>query len=310
MEVPEIVTSGTGRDGLLSIGELSGRTGVPVRTIRFYCDEGVLEPQRSTGGHRLFEPVTAVDQLRLVRRLRTLGLGLPAIISVLTASMPIADAVAAERAALDTELGALVWRRASLLAVEQASPADRALRLELLAAVGDRGGAYDSLTAFWRRVLAPSSAETLDGFLAMNIAPPPPDPTPRHVLAYAELAAAVGDPAFATAIRAQLWRHDPAGIRDKRALLNGVAEACEKVGALVVAGVDPRPGPELDQFVAVHADVRRVRPTAEFRRRLRHGSDDDNPLIDRYWALTAEILGTTTGGAAQAWLSRALHIKE
>lgn len=91
MEVPAIVTENTRRDGLVSIGELSRRTGVPVRTVRFYCDEGILESHRSTGGHRLFDPATTVDQLNLVRRLRTLGLGLHAIIAVLTDTMSIAD---------------------------------------------------------------------------------------------------------------------------------------------------------------------------------------------------------------------------
>ncbi|MDN2497374.1 MerR family transcriptional regulator, partial [Nocardia nova] len=105
---------------------MSERTGVPVRTIRFYCDEGVLDAHRSAVGHRLFDPATAVNHLQLVRRLRTLGLGLQAITAVLTGTTSIADAVAAERAALDAELEALTWRRAVLAAVEDASPGRRA----------------------------------------------------------------------------------------------------------------------------------------------------------------------------------------
>jgi DNA-binding transcriptional MerR regulator len=41
---------------LLSIGELARRTGVPVRTIRFWSDAGVLPPAaRTEGGRRLYD---------------------------------------------------------------------------------------------------------------------------------------------------------------------------------------------------------------------------------------------------------------
>ncbi|NKZ09334.1 MerR family transcriptional regulator, partial [Actinomadura latina] len=101
-------------DTSLGIGDLAALTGVSVRTIRFYCDEGVLEPGRSAGGHRRFDR-SAVDRLRLVRRLRALGLGLPAIAAVLAGDRSLAEAVAAERRAADAELASLAWRRASLI---------------------------------------------------------------------------------------------------------------------------------------------------------------------------------------------------
>ncbi|WP_431951333.1 MerR family transcriptional regulator [Nocardia lijiangensis] len=300
------MTENTRRDGLVGIGELSRRTGVPVRTLRFYCDEGILQPRRSSGGHRLFDPVTTVDQVLLVRRLRGLGLSLAAIVDVLTGARSITEAVAAERAALDTELGALTWRRAALVAVEDAPPTRRAARLALLTAVHDRNAAYDSLVTFWRRLLAPLPSDMFDGFVAMNIPDPPADPTPRQVVAYAELVTVTADPASAPAMSRQLWRPDPTGIHDKRALLTGVAEACGIAGHLVVAHVEPRPGAELDHFLAAHATARRERDTPHFRHRLLHGGNDTDPRIHRYWNLTTEITGTTTSGAAQFWLYQAL----
>ncbi|MGO4425468.1 MerR family transcriptional regulator, partial [Streptomyces sp. MCAF7] len=106
------------RADTLSIGELSQLTGVPVRTIRFYCDEGFVESVRSTGGHRRFLPDT-VERVTLLRRLRALGLGLTSIDSVLGGRRSIAEAAARERAKIDIELATLGWRRASLRAVEQ-----------------------------------------------------------------------------------------------------------------------------------------------------------------------------------------------
>ncbi|MGV9610827.1 MerR family transcriptional regulator [Nocardia xishanensis] len=301
------MTENTRRDGLVGIGELSRRTGVPVRTLRFYCDEGILEPRRSAGGHRLFDPVTTVDQVLLVRRLRGLGLSLTAIVGVLTERVSIIEAVAAERAALDTELGALRWRRASLVAVEEAPPNRRSVRLALLSTVHDRHAAYDNLVTFWRRMLTPLPSDMFDGFVAMNIPEPPADPTPRQVVAYAELITVTTDPASAPAMSRQLWRPDPTGVHDKRALLTGVAEACGIAGPLVVARVEPQPGAELDQFLAAHAAARRERDTPGFRQRILHGGNDTDPRIHRYWELTAEITGDTTAGAAHYWLYRSLE---
>jgi DNA-binding transcriptional MerR regulator len=39
----------------LPIGELSRRSGIPVKTLRFYSDEGLLPPtERSGSGYRLY----------------------------------------------------------------------------------------------------------------------------------------------------------------------------------------------------------------------------------------------------------------
>ncbi|MEU6019483.1 MerR family transcriptional regulator [Streptomyces sp. NPDC047515] len=82
------------------IGDLARLTGVPVRTIRCYCDEGIVDSVRSTGGHRRFDQA-AVERLSLVGRLRGLGLGLPSIRHVLVGERSVAEVVAAARAAMD-----------------------------------------------------------------------------------------------------------------------------------------------------------------------------------------------------------------
>ena len=63
----------------LTIGAVARQTGVPVPTIRFYEAEGVIPtPARSAAGYRLYAG-TDVRRLRLVRRARLLGLGLPEV---------------------------------------------------------------------------------------------------------------------------------------------------------------------------------------------------------------------------------------
>lgn len=60
-------------DTLYSIGELSRRTGLTVKTIRFYSDRGIVPPtDRSPAGYRLYGP-DALARLDLVRTLRELG---------------------------------------------------------------------------------------------------------------------------------------------------------------------------------------------------------------------------------------------
>lgn len=292
----------------LPIGDLAALTGVPVRTIRFYCDEGLLESRRSAGGHRRFAP-SAVERLDLVRRLRGLGLGLPAIARVLSGERSIAEVVAAERAALDVELGALAWRRASLRAVEEAAPAERAARLELLAAAHDRVAAHDALVGFWRRIVAsPLPADLVSMFLEASAPLPPVDPGPAQVVAYAELVALVADPALARRLGERSWanRHR---IADETTLLVGIGEACELARPSLLAGSAPEPGDALDRFVAAYATVLGGADTPRFRRELltTAGADRD-PRLRRYWALIGQVTGEPVPvGTAQAWLLDALE---
>ncbi|PZG08424.1 MerR family transcriptional regulator [Nonomuraea aridisoli] len=296
------------RDDTIGIGELARLTGVPVRTIRFYCDEGIIASVRSVGGHRRFDGV-AVETLHMVRRLRGLGLGLAPIARVLAGESTVADAVAAERAALDVRLADLSWRRAALRAVEEAGPAERAARLELLAAVEDGPAAHDVLVEFWRRQMAaPISAELFAGFVAMAVPVPPADPTPAQVVAYAEMVALAADRAFTRRLRARAVANLEV-IADEEDLLYGLGEASALAEPLVRAGEAPRGGPELDRFVAVHAMARRREDSPAFRRELLAGVEPDrDPRLRRYWRLVGEVSGErVTLGATQLWLTDSLE---
>ncbi|MCP9777414.1 MerR family DNA-binding transcriptional regulator [Cyanobium sp. Tous-M-B4] len=70
---------------LQKIGAVAARLGVSVKTIRFYCDQGLLQPSgRSEGHYRLFDKSVDSD-LALIRTLRGLELPLPTIKAVLEA---------------------------------------------------------------------------------------------------------------------------------------------------------------------------------------------------------------------------------
>ncbi|MFA1541725.1 MerR family transcriptional regulator [Actinomadura monticuli] len=295
-------------DTSLGIGDLAALTGVSVRTIRFYCDEGVLEPGRSAGGHRRFDR-SAVDRLGLVRRLRALGLGLPAIAGVLAGDRSLEEAVAAARRAADAELAALAWRRASLRAVEDADPAQRAARLDLLAAVQDGPAARDVLLEFWRRrILVPLPDAAVRAFLEASVPEPPADPAPEQVVAYAGMVAVASDRPLLRGLRA-LGRVNAERVRDEPTLIAGLGEAVALAAPLVAAGRAPGPGPALDLFVAAHAAGRRARDTPGFRRALLPAvAMEQDPRLRRYWALFGEVAGVpATAGTVNAWLVDALE---
>ncbi|WP_199856620.1 MerR family transcriptional regulator [Nocardia suismassiliense] len=301
------MTDGTQADGLVSIGELARRTGLAVRTIRFYCDEGMLESHRSAGGHRMFDVHSATERLLLVRRLRALGFGLSSITDVLHREQSIAEVIAAESARLDIEFRSMAWRRASLRAVETATPTQRAHRLALLATVQDSGAAHEGLQRFWRRVLAPVRRCDVDIFVGWNVPEPPADPSVEEVVAYAELVALVAEPDLNNAVRQQLWRNQPELIRDRQGLYAEVGEAMAEVSALVSENVRPHGGDALDRFVNAHAGARGERDSPQFREQLMNDATHTDHRIHRYWALTEQLLKTRiTVGQAHNWMYDAL----
>ena len=70
----------------MNIAELARQAEVPVRTIRYYADRGLLRPARRTGGgYRVFDEA-ALRQLRFIRRTQALGLSLGEIVPLLRAA--------------------------------------------------------------------------------------------------------------------------------------------------------------------------------------------------------------------------------
>ena len=70
---------------LLKIGAVSARSNISVKTIRFYCDEGLLVPvSRTDSRYRLFDESVFAD-LGLILRLRAMDLPLDLVNQVIQA---------------------------------------------------------------------------------------------------------------------------------------------------------------------------------------------------------------------------------
>ncbi len=55
----------------LRIGEMAKISGFSVKTIRFYCDQGLLHTARSEGRYRIFSP-ESLAELEIIRALRSM----------------------------------------------------------------------------------------------------------------------------------------------------------------------------------------------------------------------------------------------
>lgn len=61
----------------MNIGEVSKAVDLPVKTIRYYEDIGLVTPDRLNNGYRFFDDLD-VERLKLVGRARNLGFGVEA----------------------------------------------------------------------------------------------------------------------------------------------------------------------------------------------------------------------------------------
>jgi DNA-binding transcriptional MerR regulator len=100
----------------MRIRELATKSGVPVRTVRYYADRRLISPAgRSDGGYRMFDE-RALRELRFVRRGQRLGLSLAEIKPLLRATEQ-GEPSKVLRAKLVKQLGVVDERLAELSAV-------------------------------------------------------------------------------------------------------------------------------------------------------------------------------------------------
>lgn len=107
----------------LTIGEVARRTGVPVKTLRFYSDEGLLPPvDRTASGYRLYGE-DDLARLARIRTLRDVGLDLATIRAVLAGTTSLDEALRRRLRTVETEIVALRQVAAALRATLRAKPA-------------------------------------------------------------------------------------------------------------------------------------------------------------------------------------------
>ncbi|MFJ5269827.1 MerR family transcriptional regulator [Streptomyces sp. NPDC088358] len=285
-------------DTYYSIGELARRTGLTVKTVRFYSDRGIVAPtDRSPAGYRLYN-IDAVARLDLVRTLRELGLGLPVIRKVVDRELSLSEVAAAHAEALAVQIRVLRLRRAVLTAVAErgSTPEETELmhRLAQLSEDERRQLIGDFLDAAFGGLDAdPAFA----GVIRSMTPELPDDPEAEQVQAWVELAEMSLESDFRAALRrmaedqaAEQVRSDTMGPRRDIA-----AAVRDQAGPALIAGIDPaspQADPVVAAFTAYYAYLLGRPDSVELRRRLATRLESVNdPRRERYLQLLAVVNG-------------------
>ncbi|MEO3859089.1 MerR family transcriptional regulator [Acrocarpospora sp. B8E8] len=296
------------RTELFTIGQLARSTGLSVRTIRFWSDQGVLpETRRSAGGYRLYD-VAAVARLELVRTLRELGLDLGTVVRVVRRQESVAAIAGAHADALDAEIRALRLKRAVLRSIaRRGSDAEEMRLMHKMARLSarERQHLIDEFVdrAFAGLDPAAPGARIAEAMRAMP-AELPDEPTDEQVDAWVELAELVGDEGFQRRVREMA----EAGTRPGGTAPAVDSEAVlEHAGAALGAGVDPA-SPQARQVVDLILDPG---PAAAERRALADQlATFTDVRVERYWRLMGVLNGHPPfppAAAAYEWLIAALR---
>ena len=224
-----------------SIGRLAALTGLPVKTIRFYSDAGLLPPSgRTEAGHRRYT-ATDVARLQLVRTLRDLEVSLEAIGQLLAGRRELGELLAAQVVALQARDRAL-HRQLAVVRAAAASPTAATLRrVHALARLeaAERGRLLDR---FWDRVTEglPASG-AVDRLRAAGTPELPPDPTGEQLDAWLELAELTADEDFQRTTRDNArWGAEAVGDGfDPEAWSRRIAGGLAAAAELRAAGADP-----------------------------------------------------------------------
>jgi len=91
----------------LKIGQVASYSGVPVKTIRFYCDQGLIRPAtRSDGGYRLFDD-SIYAELSLIRTLRAMDVPLSELRRILEVRRSGVCNCTSLKSSIESRLGAI-----------------------------------------------------------------------------------------------------------------------------------------------------------------------------------------------------------
>jgi DNA-binding transcriptional MerR regulator len=267
---------------LYSIGDLARRTGLTVKTIRFYADRGIVPPtDRSPAGHRRYG-IDAVARLDLVRTLRELGLDLATIRRVVDREISLPEVAAVHAAALEAQIRTLRLRRGVLTAVaRRGSTPEETDLMHKLARLSEHER---------RRLIDDFLGSAFGGFdafegITRSMTPElPDDPEPEQVEAWVELAELSRDPGFRTAMRRLAEQH--AADRDPMTpRRDPVAVIRDEAGPAAAAGVDPA-SPEARRVV--DAVLARCPGRERLAARVEAAND---PRRERYLRLLSVING-------------------
>jgi DNA-binding transcriptional MerR regulator len=288
-------------DTLYSIGDLARRTGLTVKTIRFYSDRGIVPPtDRSPAGYRLYG-VDAVARLDLVRTLRDLGLDLPTIQKVVDREVSLPEVAAAHAEALAVQIRTLRQRRAVLTAVAKRGSTPEEIELMHKLAKLSEDERRRLIGDFLDAAFGGLEADSGFGAISRSMTPElPENPEAEQVEAWVELAELTQDPDFRASMRRMAEHHaaERAGADTTIPRRDPAAVVRDQVGRALAAGVDPastQADPVVASVTAQYAHIVGRPDDVDLRGRLLTRLETANdPRRDLYLQRLARINGWPT----------------
>lgn len=303
-------------DGLYSIGELSRRTGLTVKTIRFYSEQGIVPPtDRSPAGYRLYD-LDALARLDLARTLRDLGLDLATVRKVLDREASLPEVAEAHADALDVQIRTLRLRRAVLRAVARRGPTTMEMnlmhRLATLSQAERRRLVCDFVDDTFKDLDANPEFVTLMRSVMPEL---PDDPTSDQVGAWVELVELCQNADFRAVVRriAENQAEEPSR-QDAGSLQDGLDKAMrERIDEAVSAGLLPASvrTPVADSLSGLYGDAFERAGGGDLRRWLLARLETaEDPHAARYWRLLATVNGwpaSPTLAPVHTWFTTVLR---
>lgn len=283
---------------LMPIGELARQADVPVKTLRYWSDIGIVPPARRTdAGYRMYGDRERL-RLEVVKALRDVGFGVEEISGMVLDHEDLRGALRMHLRAVRSRQRALRRLGVVLQAAldRDEAPVAHLARLEVLA-----------------RVSAEEHDATLDEPVDADAAVPrweptlpdlPEQPTPAQRDAWLELAALLADP---TAVAHDGGDDGDGQGPDVTGLLHDVMEA----RGAGVAPDDPRADLLVERLLDAYADALGAGDDLP-RRLLDHVTGTDDLRSRRYWKLVARVRGwpdQSPQALAMDWLVTALQLR-
>lgn len=257
----------------LTIGDVSKRTGVPVKTIRYYADEGLVPPATlSEAGYRLFSE-DDVRRLGIVRNLRALGFSIEAIRTMLDGSRNPQELAAIQLDLVQTQIRALERQRAILRAAQEEREGIDAVRYLDAAFAAASLGAAERAHALdqWldRTSLRTTGAQAAARIRAMVLDDLPAELSPEQLEAWVHVSALLEDETFLETLRLQ--QQPFADIQhsdeEQRAFETHAREITMQAFALMQEGATPtdeRIQALVDRWTTLFARMLRLENDADF----------------------------------------------
>ena len=287
----------------MSIGELAALTGVPVKTIRYYSDLGLVpEAGRTASGYRRYD-AASLARLELVRALRDLGLDLETTGRVAALQTGLEAVAAAHADAIDVHIRKLQLRRTVLRAIARGMTRPEEVSRMTAFARASADEVNRIMEDFLLVVFAGHEANPFVSTMRSGLPVLADEPSEEQLDAWIELAALVSDRAFRTRVRAMVIEGErmraESSMKEDDAPTRAAGQAVvDKATAALESGVPPNAAEAeevVDELVQNFAQAAGRNDDsvyrAELAAQLEHFSD---ARVERYWQLIAVINGWPT----------------